>query len=138
MGTTTGSFESGTTEWYDLIYNYLDLENQRGINGYDVYTDEVADADYLYSKDSRLFISVDTPTTFLTFPAGGDTGVSFAVTYSGTSIFRGRTFAEQPGSNAVRLRGGFSITRVNVNLTATKPDGFPAGAYTGYATVRCE
>jgi chitinase len=62
-GTTTGSFESGTTEWYDLIYNYLDLENQRGINGYDVYTDEVADADYLYSKDSKLFISVDTPRT---------------------------------------------------------------------------
>ncbi|MFM0671719.1 glycoside hydrolase family 18 protein [Paraburkholderia sediminicola] len=62
-GTTTGSFESGATEWYDLIYNYLDLENQRGINGYDVYTDEVADADYLYSADSKLFVSVDTPRT---------------------------------------------------------------------------
>lgn len=63
QGTTTGSFESGVTEWYDLIYNYVDLENQAGINGYNVYTDEIADADYLYSPDSRLFLSVDTPRT---------------------------------------------------------------------------
>jgi chitinase len=62
-GTTTGSFESGVTEWYDLIYNYVDLENQKGLNGYDVYTDETADADYLYSPDSKLFLSVDTPRT---------------------------------------------------------------------------
>jgi chitinase len=62
-GTTTGSFESGTTEWYDLIYNYLDLENQRGLVGYDVYTDEVADADYLFNKETQLFMSVDTPRT---------------------------------------------------------------------------
>lgn len=62
-GTTTGSFESGATEWYDLIYNYLDLENQTGISGYSVYTDEVADADYLYSSTSKLFLSVDTPRT---------------------------------------------------------------------------
>jgi chitinase len=62
-GTTTGSFESGATEWYDVIYNYLDLEHQQGLNGYNVYTDEVADADYLYSPDMKQFISIDTPRT---------------------------------------------------------------------------
>jgi chitinase len=62
-GTTTGSFESGATECYDLIYNYVDLEHQCGLNGFDVYTDEVADADYLYHSGSRLFVSIDTPRT---------------------------------------------------------------------------
>ncbi|WP_270494250.1 glycosyl hydrolase family 18 protein [Klebsiella michiganensis] len=62
-GTTVGSFESGTTEWYDIIYNYLDLENQKGRNGFNVYTDKVADADYLYNPDSKLFMSLDTPRT---------------------------------------------------------------------------
>ena len=47
-GTTTGTFESGTTEWYDVIYNY-------------VYTDQVANADYLYNPESKLFMSLDTP-----------------------------------------------------------------------------
>jgi chitinase len=62
-GTTTGTFESGCTEWYDTIANYLDLENQRGRNGFDVYTDELADADYLYNVQSKLFMSIDTPRT---------------------------------------------------------------------------
>ncbi|POP41357.1 chitinase [Superficieibacter electus] len=60
-GTTTGTFESGTSEWYDVIYNYLDLENQKGRNGFNVYTDQVADADYLYNPQSKLFLSLDTP-----------------------------------------------------------------------------
>ncbi|ELY5872114.1 glycosyl hydrolase family 18 protein [Cronobacter sakazakii] len=60
-GTTTGSFESGSTEWYDTIYNYLDLENQKGRNGFNVYTDKVANADYLYNPQSKLFMSLDTP-----------------------------------------------------------------------------
>lgn len=60
-GSTTGSFESGTTEWYDLIYNYLDLENQQGRNGFDVYTDLSADADYLFNKETGLFLSYDSP-----------------------------------------------------------------------------
>jgi len=61
QGTTTGTFESGCTEWYDTIYNYLDLENQKGRNGFNVYTDKVADADYLYNPQSKLFMSLDTP-----------------------------------------------------------------------------
>ncbi|MFJ2976480.1 glycosyl hydrolase family 18 protein [Kluyvera sp. NPDC087067] len=60
-GTTVGTFESGTNEWYDVIYNYLDLENQKGRNGFNVYTDQVADADYLYSPESKVFMSLDTP-----------------------------------------------------------------------------
>ncbi|MDK9354916.1 glycosyl hydrolase family 18 protein [Lelliottia sp. V106_10] len=59
--TTTGTFESGSTEWYDLINTYLDLENQKGRNGFSVYTDQVADADYLYNKESKLFMSIETP-----------------------------------------------------------------------------
>ncbi|WP_330982260.1 MULTISPECIES: glycosyl hydrolase family 18 protein [Enterobacterales] len=60
-GTTTGSFESGCTEWYDTIYNYLDLENQQGRNGFNVYTDQIANADYLFNPQSKLFMSLDTP-----------------------------------------------------------------------------
>ncbi|OTA18378.1 chitinase [Xenorhabdus vietnamensis] len=62
-GTTTGSFESGSTEWYDTIYNYLDLESRKDKNKFTLYTDEIADADYLYNQDSKLFISIDTPRT---------------------------------------------------------------------------
>ncbi|GAB3627860.1 chitinase [Pandoraea terrae] len=59
----TGTFESGTTEWYDTIYNYLDLENQCGRNGFTLYTDPVADADFLYNAATGLFMSLDTPRT---------------------------------------------------------------------------
>lgn len=61
--TTTGSFESGATEWYDIIYNYLDLESKKGRNGYVLLTDEEADADYLYNDESQHFMSIDTPRT---------------------------------------------------------------------------
>lgn len=60
-GTTTGSFESGATEYFDLMYNYIDFENQKGLNGFKVFTDEEANADYLYNPDSKLFISFDSP-----------------------------------------------------------------------------
>nr|WP_157135331.1 glycosyl hydrolase family 18 protein [Serratia sp. M24T3] len=60
---TTGTLESASTVWADLIYNYLDLENQCGRNGFNVYTDQIADADYLYSPQSKLFLSIDTPRT---------------------------------------------------------------------------
>ncbi|MGH1595827.1 glycosyl hydrolase family 18 protein [Yersinia proxima] len=62
-GNTTGTFDSGSTEWYDIINNYLDLESRKGRNGFNLYTDEVADADYLYNPESSLFISIDTPRT---------------------------------------------------------------------------
>ncbi|MFC0142046.1 glycosyl hydrolase family 18 protein [Erwinia mallotivora] len=62
-GTTVGTFESGCVEWYDIINNYLDLENQSGRNGFNLYTDDEACADYLYSPTSKVFHSIDTPRT---------------------------------------------------------------------------
>lgn len=62
-GTTTGTFESGTTEWYDTAANYLDLDNASGKNGFTLYTDEQSDADYLYNSSSKLFLSIETPRT---------------------------------------------------------------------------
>ncbi|MFJ2365146.1 glycosyl hydrolase family 18 protein [Pseudomonas sp. NPDC087697] len=63
-GTVTGgSFESGVTEWPDMIYNYLDLETKQPLNGFILYTDDKADADFLYNPTTELFISFDTPRT---------------------------------------------------------------------------
>jgi hypothetical protein len=83
-------------------------------------------------------ISVDGPSFFMDAPGGGNDAVTFTTTYSGTSINRGRDFAEQPGSNKVKLRGATSITRVNIHLVANKPTGFPGGTYRAITTVRCE
>ncbi len=83
-------------------------------------------------------ISVDGPSFFMTAPAGGNNGVAFTTTFSGSNIFRGITFPEQPGSQQVRLNAGFSITRVNIHLVADRPDSFPSGSYTAITTVRCE
>lgn len=60
-GITTGTFESGTTEYFDMLRNYLDLEGGGGQNGFALYTDTVADADFLYNANSGLFLSLDTP-----------------------------------------------------------------------------
>lgn len=57
---TLGSFEPGTTEWPDLLRNYLDSD-MNGINGFEMYTDEVSKAEYLYNDQSEIFISLDTP-----------------------------------------------------------------------------
>lgn len=83
-------------------------------------------------------ISVDGPTFFATAPGGGNNGVAFTASYSGSSILRGVSFPEQPGNQQVRLNPGFSITRVNIHLVANRPDAFPGGDYTAIATVRCE
>ncbi|MFE4480473.1 glycosyl hydrolase family 18 protein, partial [Kitasatospora sp. NPDC056789] len=60
-GTTVGSFESGKSEQADVLRNYLDLEGGKGRNGFTLYTDTRADADFLYSEQSSVFISLDTP-----------------------------------------------------------------------------
>lgn len=83
-------------------------------------------------------ISVDGPSFFMSGPGGANNGVTFTTTYAGTSINRGRTFAEQPGSQGVQLRGATSTTRVNVHLVANRPDNFPGGDYMALTTVRCE
>jgi chitinase len=60
---TVGTFESGTTEYYDVLRNYLDLENGTTRNGFVLYTDPVADADFLFHPSTGLFMSLDTPRT---------------------------------------------------------------------------
>ncbi len=66
-GDAKGTFESLSSEYNDVLYNYFDpenefdSENEYGKNGYHLYTDAVANADYLYSEDTNVFISLDTP-----------------------------------------------------------------------------
>jgi type 1 fimbria pilin len=86
----------------------------------------------------RYQISVDGPTFFMTAPVGGNNGVAFTTTYSGSSVLGGVSFPEQPGNQQVRLNAGFTITRVNIHLVANRPDAFPSGNYTAVTTVRCE
>lgn len=62
-GKALGSFENGAPEFYDILANYLDLEASppKGKNGFTLYTDEKADADYLYNSSTKQFLSIDTP-----------------------------------------------------------------------------
>ncbi|WP_199775613.1 glycosyl hydrolase family 18 protein [Microbulbifer pacificus] len=57
-----GSWEAGVIEGYDLYQNYLD-RNLAPRNGYWLYTDREANADYLYNDSVGAFISVETPRT---------------------------------------------------------------------------
>jgi hypothetical protein len=76
---------------------------------------------------------------FTTGPANANVNTTFESRFSGTDIYRGRTFAERLGTDAVKLRGNLSITRLNVHLIATRTgSSFPSGAYVGSVTVRCE
>ncbi|MGS0628715.1 MULTISPECIES: glycoside hydrolase family 18 protein [Photorhabdus] len=58
---TVGSFEHSVIEWTDIIYNYIDYENQIGRNGFEVFHDQIAKADYIYNKELKVFMSLDTP-----------------------------------------------------------------------------
>lgn len=55
-----GSFEKATSEWPDLLYNYLDGD-LNGTNGFKMYTDKVSSAEFLYNRTSSVFMSVETP-----------------------------------------------------------------------------
>lgn len=83
-------------------------------------------------------ISVSSPDFFTNAPAGGNDNTTFTTTFSGESLYRGRTFSERPGDSPVRLRNGYSITRVHVDLEAGRNDSFPSGDYTAVTIVRCE
>lgn len=83
-------------------------------------------------------ISLDAPSFFTSRPVGGDDNVTFSASFSGTSVFRGRNFADQPGSTSVQLAGGPSVTRIHAHLTADRPDAFPSGNYSAYTVLRCE
>lgn len=57
---TIGTFGPGVTEWPDLLRLYLD-ENLNGINGFELYRDDISKAEFLYNMDSQVFMSLDTP-----------------------------------------------------------------------------
>lgn len=61
-----GSFYPLICEYNDVLYNYFDPENKSGKNGYHLYTDAEANADYLYSDTSGVFMSIDTPRSVYT------------------------------------------------------------------------
>ena len=87
---------------------------------------------------SAYYVTVDALPYFLSGPSGASDDSTFTPTFSGQSIYRGRNFGERPGSQAMRLRGGTSITRVNVHLVVDNPTIFPSGNYTALTIVRCE
>ncbi|KAN0043404.1 hypothetical protein ACTA71_011056 [Dictyostelium dimigraforme] len=78
-----GTFESGKTEYYDIINNYLDFETRVGRNGFKLYTDTKCDADFLYNEDSKVFMSIDTPRSVKAkgeFVVNNNLGGMFALT----------------------------------------------------------
>ncbi|MCC8461692.1 MAG: hypothetical protein LN546_00515 [Rickettsia endosymbiont of Ecitomorpha arachnoides] len=58
-----GTFENGVTEQNDVYFNYFDPSTGKGKNGFILYTDTVANADFLYNPTSKVFMSIDTPRT---------------------------------------------------------------------------
>jgi chitinase len=57
-----GSWEAGVVEGYDLFQNFLDRDIKPR-NGYSLYTDKIANADYLFHSGIGSFISIETPRT---------------------------------------------------------------------------
>ncbi|MBD1566582.1 glycosyl hydrolase family 18 protein [Vibrio sp. S12_S33] len=63
---TIGSWETGVTTINDIMSNYVTPSASSpllGKNGFNLYTDEYADADFLYNDSEGIFISIDTPRT---------------------------------------------------------------------------
>lgn len=86
------------------------------------------------STGTTFKVSAIAPTAFSIAPDGGNTGVTFAATYSGTGS---TSIGTTPGDTQSTLATG--VTLLTVNLEATKSSGpFPGGAYTTEVTVRCE
>ena len=89
---------------------------------------------------SNYWLQVDAVPFFVAMPTGGDTGVTISSTFSGQALnARGRTFAERPGSQRIRLRRQYSATRVTIDMNATRVGStYPAGDYTALSILRCE
>lgn len=89
---------------------------------------------------SNYWLQVDAVPFFLAMPTGGDSGVTISSTFSGTALNpRGRTFAERPGNNRIRLRRRYSATRVTIDMAANRVGSpYPAGDYTALSILRCE
>ncbi|WP_318450846.1 glycosyl hydrolase family 18 protein [Photobacterium leiognathi] len=60
-----GSWEKGTNEWYDITTNMARVTAQSGMvfnnPDYKLYTDAIANADFIYNSENHLFMSLDTP-----------------------------------------------------------------------------
>ncbi len=96
-----------------------------------------ATADVHSGKNKK--VSVDAPSSFITMPPDGNTNVTFETFHSGTSILAGKNYAEVPGTKQIPVTGNNSITRVSINLVATRTvTTFPGGDYTAEAILRCE
>ncbi len=89
---------------------------------------------------ARYWLQVDAVPFFVAMPPGGDNGVTISSTFSGTALnARGLTFPERPGSSRIRLRNGYSATRVTIDMNATRVGSrYPAGDYTALSILRCE
>ncbi|GGH30725.1 glycosyl hydrolase family 18 protein [Paenibacillus segetis] len=57
-----GTWEAGVVEGYDLYQNFLD-KDLKPKNGYHLYTDKAANADYLVNPTIGSFITIETPRT---------------------------------------------------------------------------
>lgn len=57
-----GSWEAGVLEGYDMYQNFLD-KYLHPKNGYKIYTDKLANADFLVQDTIGSFISIETPRT---------------------------------------------------------------------------
>src|SRR4029078_2179530 len=57
-----GTWEAGVVEGYDFYQNFLD-KDIKARNVYELYTDKIANADYLFNKTIGSFISIETPRT---------------------------------------------------------------------------
>lgn len=57
---TLGSFEPATSEWPDILRNYVN-NTMDGINDFEMHTDDISQAEYLYNSKQKVFMSLDTP-----------------------------------------------------------------------------
>ncbi|MCL1125209.1 glycosyl hydrolase family 18 protein [Shewanella surugensis] len=63
---TAGTFEAASSAINDILANYVNIApdtNLTGKNGFTLYTDKEANADFLYNDNNHLFVSFDTPRT---------------------------------------------------------------------------
>jgi hypothetical protein len=109
----------------DLSADGLKLSSKEGLG--------IPGSATLLTTGAGYRVDVGTPTSFTLAPSGVNSGVGFATQYSATGV-----------SAAVNVQGGITtalgigVTNLSVNLTASRPAGFPAGIYAAQTTVTCE
>lgn len=60
-GPSKGTWENGVLDYKDIVRNYLGGTNGSGVNGYQYYYDETAEAPYLWNAVTGTLISFDNP-----------------------------------------------------------------------------